>query len=300
MSFSSDVKSELLEAQIKKNCCKKAFLVGMLMNARRLEKTKFESVFLDPLAQEKIAELIKLIYRTEPSLSLIHKPGKVYHAVSFVSSSFSQLIESVDSDPDVTISEAVPFKCPLCEQVFLRGTFISCGKLSDPAKCYNLEFSLSKENLSRASKLYRFLSLSGFVPKIVNRSNTSGLYFKSNQTISDILYLLGAVKPSFKYLDASIEREIVNTARRKTNCETGNILKTVDASKKHIDAINKLIMTHKLDSLPQELKVTAKIRIENPEASLTLLAALHNPPISKSGLNHRLDKICGEAEIIED
>ena len=117
--------------------------------------------------------------------------------------------------------------------------------------------------------------------------------------ISDILYFLGAVGPSFEYANAGIEKEIRNNENRATNCVTKNIYKSVSASKKQIDAIEKLIATHKFDALPEELKQTALIRLENEEASLMELALMHNPPISKSGLNHRLKKICEEADLIQ-
>ena len=300
MSFANDVKNELLDAQIKKNCCKKAFLIGLLINARHIDKNSFEVEYYGEETANKAKSLLETIYRATPTLSLVNKPGKLYYKLTFTSSSFAELIGSIDLDPDVSISEAISFKCTSCEQLFLRGVFISTGKLNDPQKGYALEFSLSKQNLSRASKLYRFMSLLGFVAKIINRANTSGLYFKSNQTISDILYFLGAIGPSFDYENSSIEKDIINKENRATNCVASNILKSVNTAQKHANAINKLIESHKFDSLPEELKITAKIRIENLEATLSELAALHNPPISKSGLNHRLDKLIREAEVLDD
>ena len=169
MSFANDVKNELLDAQIKKNCCRKAFLIGLLINARHIDKNRFEVEYLSEVTALKVKELLESIYRANPTLSQIQKPGKVYHILKFTSNSFSELINSIDTDPDVSISEVIPFKCHSCEQLFLRGVFISTGTLNDPQKSYFLEFSLSKQNLSRASKLYRFMSFSGFVAKIVNR-----------------------------------------------------------------------------------------------------------------------------------
>ena len=188
----------------------------------------------------------------------------------------------------------------MCEQSFLRGVFISTATINDPRKSFHLEFSFSSNNVSLASKLYRFLSLLGFVAKITNRQNSTGLYFKSNSTISDLLYFIGAVKLSFDYADIGIEKELRNNENRATNCVARNIYKSVSAAQKHISAINLLISTKKLYSLPIELQETALLRLENEEVTLSELAALHNPPISKSGLNHRLEKICREAEIIEE
>lgn len=300
MSFANDVKNELLELVIKKNCCKKAFLAGLIMNAKKKSDGALYVEFSTPEVADTVSALLKILYNSKCSSSEIRKPGRIYYRVDFVSRSLYELLDTMDNEPDVAIAEALPLKCAACEQIFLRGAFISCGKLNDPQNSYHLEFTLSKENLSRASKLYRFLSFSGFIAKITNRSSSSGLYFKSNQTISDILYFMGAVGPSFEYENSGIEKEIINNENRATNCVARNIYKSVNASQKHILAISKLISTHKLDSLPEELVITAKLRIENESATLSELAALHNPPISKSGLNHRLEKLCLEAEIIDD
>lgn len=299
MSFASDVKQELIELQIKKNCCRKSFLIGLLINAKINNESSLYAEFAAKDIAELVSALISTLYNGKPSISPIQKPGRTYYKVSFTSRSIFDLLDSLDNEPDASISEEIPFKCNACEQAFLRGAFISCGKLNDPQKGYQLEFTLSKENLSRASKLYRFLSVSGFISKIVNRKNSSGLYFKSNQTISDILYFMGAVKSSFEYENSGIEKEIINNENRATNCVARNIYKSVNASQKHIVAINKLITSHKLDSLPEELIITARLRIENESATLSELASMHNPPISKSGLNHRLEKLCLEAEIID-
>lgn len=300
MSFANDVKNELLELVIKKNCCKKAFLVGLIINSKRNGENSLYAEFYAENVAQQACVLLKTLYNAKPTVTPINKPGRIYYRVDFSSRSLYELLGIIDYEPDVAISEVLPFKCTACEQMFLRGAFISCGKLNDPQTSYHLEFTLAKENLSRASKLYRFLSVSGFIAKITNRASSSGLYFKSNQTISDILYFMGAVGPSFEYENSGIEKEIINNENRATNCVARNIYKSVNASQKHIIAINKLMESHKLDSLPEELVITAKLRIENAAATLSELASLHNPPISKSGLNHRLEKLCLEAEILDD
>ena len=109
--------------------------------------------------------------------------------------------------------------------------------------------------------------------------------------ISDILYYTGAVKMSFEYSNTGIEKEIRNYENRATNCVAKNIYRAVNASHKQIEAIEALIESHKFDSLPEELRETALIRLNNPESTMIELSLMHSPPISKSGLNHRLKKI---------
>lgn len=298
MSFSANLKTELVDMQLKKVCCKKAFLLGLLINNHISDSKIIESEFLLDSVADKAIELLKTVYSVSAEKSLIIKPGKKYYRLSFSSKSITNLFDCLTTDPEVIVQDAFQFKCPLCEQSFLRGVFLSTAKLTDPQNSYQLEFSFLPSNIGTASKLYRFLTFLGFVPKIINRKNSIGLYFKSNGIISDILYYIGAVGQSFEYANAGIEKEIRNNENRATNCVTKNIFKSVSASKRQIDSIKLLIDSHRLDSLSQELQQTAMIRLENEDASLNELALLHNPPISKSGLNHRLQKLCEEAELI--
>ena len=298
MSFVNNIKKEILELQIKKNCCKKAFLLGLLVNCGRYDSKNIECEYLLESAADKALELLRSLYSIQAEKSVVNKPGKKYYRISFSSKSISNTFEALVNDPDNTIPDVANFNCASCEQAFLRGVFIATAKLTDPQKGYQLEFSFSPQNVSLASKLYRFLSVLGFVPKITNRKNSVGLYFKNNTIISDILYSVGAVGSSFEYSNVAIEKEIRNYENRATNCVAKNIYKSVSASQKQIDAIEKLNASHRINSLPEELRQTAQIRLDNPEATLTELALLHTPPISKSGLNHRLQKLCEEAELI--
>ena len=300
MSFSNEVKDELLALQLKKNCCKKAFLFGLLINSVRDKNNNFEVLYSDETIADMTSELLHHLYKTTAIKEILVKPGKRYFKLLFSSSQLASRFEVLESDPESLISDVVVFNCSMCEQSFLRGAFVSTATINDPQKSFHLEFSFLPSNVSVASKLYRFLSLLGFVAKITNRKNSTGLYFKSNSTISDLLYFAGAVKLSFDYADIGIEKELRNNENRATNCVARNIYKSVSAAQKHISAINLLISTQKLYSLPIELQETANLRLQNEEVTLAELAALHNPPISKSGLNHRLEKICREAEMIEE
>ena len=302
MSFSNEVKDEIITLQLKKSCCRKAFLFGLLINCVRDKRTnnRFEVVFLDEKIADLTCELLFSLYKIKAEKEVLLKPGKKYYKLNFISPQLATRFDTLESDPETLISDVVVFNCSMCEQSFMRGVFISTATINDPQKSFHLEFSFSSGNVSIASKLYRFLSLLGFVAKITNRQNSTGLYFKSNSTISDLLYFIGAVKLSFDYADIGIEKELRNNENRATNCVARNIYNSVSAAQKHISAINLLISKKKLYSLPIELQETALLRLENEEVTLSELAALHNPPISKSGLNHRLEKICREAEIIEE
>ena len=114
--------------------------------------------------------------------------------------------------------------------------------------------------------------------------------------MEDLLVLMGAHRVIFDVINTRIEREIRNHENRVNNCDTRNLERTVSASERQMSAIERLRETGKLDNLPAELRETARLRYENPDASLDALADLHSPPITKSGLNHRLRRITDAAD----
>ena len=162
---------------------------------------------------------------------------------------------------------------------------------------YHLEIKFKDAKI--AKRIYQVLVEEGIPPKIVNRKTSVGLYYKNSGGIEDMLTYLGGMKSLFDLMNAKIERDIRNSVNRSTNCVAGNISKSVDAAQKQIAAINEIESAGKLAMLPDELFDTAKLRMDNPSASLAELARLHNPPISKSGLTHRISKIIEYAEEIK-
>jgi DNA-binding protein WhiA len=125
------------------------------------------------------------------------------------------------------------------------------------------------------------------------------LYYKTNSAISDLIYYVGGTKSSFDVANTWVEHDIRNNENRATNCVARNISRSVSASQKHITAIEQLAACGRLSGLPEELQQTAALRLENDAASLSELARLHKPPITKSGLNQRLTKLLRAAEELE-
>lgn len=292
MSFTKDVCTELLTVQNKKTCCRKAFLLGLVLSARNDGDT-LVSYFYHKETATLAKELLDRIFHAEPTLSEIVRAGRKTTALSFRSTTVADFLCKVDAK-EKRAEELVGFRCPACESAFLRGAFLATGTMSDPRKEYHLEFSLLTEG--RAELLYHCLSSFVGVPGRVRRGGRFGLYYKGNATISDLLYLLGGSTMGFEVANACIERDIRNHEHRVTNCEASNISRSVGASHKQILAIEQLQKTRKIDTLSEELRQTAALRLENPSASLSELALLHTPPITKSGLNRRLTKLLEAAE----
>ena len=138
--------------------------------------------------------------------------------------------------------------------------------------------------------LFRSVSLlqeQNFSPKHLERSGNYIVYFKQSSAIEDFLTFIGASGSAMELMSAKIEKDMRNSVNRRVNCDTANVSKTVDAAAAQLEAITRL----DLSTLPEKLCETARLRLENPELSLTELAELFEPPVTKSGLNHRLRKL---------
>jgi DNA-binding protein WhiA len=179
----------------------------------------------------------------------------------------------------------------------LRGAFLSCGTLNDPHKSFHLEFSFASEQARDFTE--SFLQALQYPPRRVARAKSFGLYYKDGGAIEDLVGLMGSQHVIFEIINSRIEREIRNNENRATNCVARNIQKTVSAAGRQVEAIDLLISRGKLDSMPDSMQTTAMLRYRNPDATLDELTALHQPPIPKSGLNHRLKKLLEEAEDIQ-
>lgn len=194
-----------------------------------------------------------------------------------------------DEREDAPASLEEIFLCENCRRCFLRGVFIACGTVSDPAASYHLEIAIP--DTESVPGMIAVMTALGLPPKATKRRGTDILYYKENEIISDFLAAIGAQNAAFEMINERIRRDFRNQANRYANCDTANINKTVSTSQMQIEAIAALRATGCLENLPDELRETARLREENPDASLAQLAALHHPPITKSGVNHRLCKI---------
>ncbi len=191
-------------------------------------------------------------------------------------------------DEDIVLDRSL-FKCNECRNAFLRGVFIRCASVNAPNKSNHLEFKLSNE--PDADELTILLKECGFEAKVSKRRNTYIVYFKDGETIFQLLSIIGAQKYAFDFLNTIIEKQIRNDVNRVQNCELANMQKTASATKRVLEAIKVLEKEGSFDSIQDKLHYTASLRRDNPDLSLSELAAIHEPPITKSCANHRLEKI---------
>jgi DNA-binding protein WhiA len=205
----------------------------------------------------------------------------------------SDILELTYSDGEervARLSEAPNhFKCASCFTYFLKGLFVAYGNVTNPEKSYHLELSfVSEEERDCVSDI---LEDNGMSMKKGKRKNRFLLYIKDSTQIEDFFAVIGANKLAFDLMNSKILREVRGDANRQMNCDMANIKKTLSAAGKHIEIIGDMMERDLIIRLPKDLRETAELRYENTQASMADLGLLHNPPISKSGVKHRLDKI---------
>ena len=183
------------------------------------------------------------------------------------------------------------------QQAFIRGAFLACGSVTDPEKAYHLEFAVSHRNLCMdLCRIIREIQDCDISVKMLSRGGTYIAYIKDSEQITDLLTYMGAVKASMSVMGMKALKEVRNSANRRANSEIANLQKTASASARQIRAIKKLKSEGKYNLLPEELKSVAEIRYDYPELTLRELGEMLDPPISRSGVNHRLEKIIRMAE----
>lgn len=173
---------------------------------------------------------------------------------------------------------------------FVAGIFLGCGSVADPEKGYHLEFVTPDEKICRelGAMLSERLYITG---GIVKRRSSYVLYFKESEHIEDILTLIGAQRASLELMNLKIYKDLRNHANRATNCDTANVGRQNRSAVRQIEAIEVIKASGRFDKLPSELKSAAELRIENPDLSLSELTLKSGTAVSRSGMNHRLQKL---------
>lgn len=289
MSFADEVREELCELPIKKPCCKRALTEGLLVCATQGKDKRIAVRYRHEAVATVASAMIRQQYGKVPDSDMSGCCGHRYYDLFFSSPAVHKLLLQMQSDTDTSRY----FACEGCRTAFLRGVFLACGTVNDPHKSFHLEFALPHGG--PVQLLCDFLSSCGYTPRHTVRNNCEGIYFKDSGAVEDLIGMMGAQHTVFEIMNSRIERDIRNNENRATNCVAKNIEKSISAASRQIDAINRLMETGRMDALPESLRVTAMVRYRNPDATLDELVQLHEPHISKSGLNHRLKKLLEEA-----
>ncbi len=295
MSFTAEVERELIKLPIKKTCCRRAVLLGMLLGARNTESGEHICYFYEESVAEQALDMLKRIFHAKVELSSTVRAGRKTYKLTFASVAVSDFLKDADRyNGDIPPHTVIGFRCSTCQSAFVRGVFLGTGSVTDPHKGYHLELTFPTEG--RADLVAKIITDIVGKPNRIKRGERYALYYKNNGAILDLLYFIGSNQQSLNMANSFIERDIRNNENRATNCVARNISRSVGSAQKQINAILALKKDGRFDALPQELRTTASLRLENESASLLELSLMHEPPISKSGLNRRLQKLIEKAK----
>lgn len=297
MSFASEVRQELCALE-QADCCRHAAIYGLLLFGHHFS----DRMILFQTEREKTAYYAAELLAAETGIfaeirSPLKRGGRIY-SVTVPEEACAEVLRCfghrVDEPNRRIHTENLRGDC--CSAAFLRGVFLACGTISDPLKQYHFEFSVSRVHLFRELKTFVAQLPIGVHFGTAERKNTHILYCKASEEITDLLTYLGAVNASMKLMQVKMLKEVRNTANRLRNLDTANIDKTVSASAQQLAAIRKLHESGRMKTLPEQLRELAQLREENPEMSLRELGERLSVPLSRSGVNHRLERLIQLAE----
>lgn len=292
-SFSASAKAEICRTFPQSGCCALAECFGILLFCNSFRN---DSIKIITESAEFAALLPKLFKKAFgfgfDALSGDGKGGKLVFQIQDAGK-LSAIMDAFGFDAQETLS--LHINLPIvendcCKAAFLRGAFLSGGSVTDPVKGYHLELATTHHSVAKECYLI-IQEILGFLPKLASRSGGQVIYLKQSEQIADFLTFLGASVASMGIIEARLEHELNNQVNRRCNCDDANITKVVEASQEHLNAIRTLREKNRFDQLPEKLKQAALAREENPEASLTELAGLVEPKISKPAMNHRLKRL---------
>lgn len=291
MSFSQDVKSEIVQKKITRDCCALAASYGIACFGRYFDsKGLVLHTELSGVAQyaKRLFSICgvhgEIITKERPSGPLyefkVDEPGEVSKMLSLFHCEEDQVSRHID--PRL-------IRCGHCFSAFVASAFLCCGTMTDPSKEYNLEFLCPRYNL--AKDLEGILAEHEFTPRRTVRKGVNVIYVKASEQVADLLTFLGAGGAAMQIMDHKMFKELRNKTNRLNNCEMANIDKVVTANVAAKKAIEYLQQKGDFDALPAPLRQAAQLRLDWPDLSLAQLVEKSPEPISKSGLSHRLKKL---------
>ena len=301
MSFSNNMKSDLCRITTERSCCRISELGAMIrVNGTSITEKSGEKIFKLTTENVNVAKrmysLIRYCFDLQPRI-VIRKSKKLkehniflltIYKSTFKNNVFNDVI-NFNSDFKLSNYNKTLLKTTCCKKAFLRGIFLAVGSITNPNNCYHLELVIKEHNLANYIKeILNKFNLNG---KITTRKNNYLIYIKEVDQISIFLNIIGAHKALLDLENIRILKEMRNSVNRIVNCETANLIKIVDASVRHINNIKYLKEINELDKLPRPLYELARLRLEHPDSSLKELGTMLDPPVGKSGVNHRFNKI---------
>ncbi len=302
MSFSHEIKNELAHLELGRRCCEIAELAGLVRMDGNILIGSRKGIGLELVTENNaVARMaykgLKKLFQVETEITvqrrnrlkknnvyLVRVPGqpKVMEVLDVLGLTKDGLMYNPEISPTLVEKEC-------CRRSYLRGVFLGAGSLSDPMNSYHLEIVANSEEY--AESLVKLIETFGLHPKISSRKNVLLVYLKESEQIADFLNIIGAHQALLELENIRIQKEMRNQVNRLVNCESANMNKTIDAAYKQRMNIELIQKYHGFEKLNDGLRAVAEARLEYPEVSLKELGTLMDPPIGKSGINHRMRKL---------
>lgn len=306
MSFSSTTKNEIARIPITDHCCKLAELAAIIRMSGTIQIQEMGRFTLKLTTENaaiarRIFTMLREIYEGDIKVVVrrnrqLKKNNNYLILVNNKDISKKILVDIgfIDEDknnifhPNYKIDEKlIDKRC--CKRAYIRGSFLGGGSISNPEKTYHLEFVTNTEEHSK--DLSNIINSFGLNSKIVTRKDNYVVYLKEGEQIVDLLNIVGAHQALLKLEDIRVLKDVRNNINRIVNCETANLSKTINASMRQIEHIEIIQKNMGLHKLPKNLRQVAEARLNNTDATLKEIGMMLDPPVGKSGVNHRFRKI---------
>ncbi len=302
MSFSAGVKSEICRVFPQRPCCALAESFGILLYCNSFSADQIKIITESREFAQFLPKLFKKAFNLNFDLfPSLEAPGKLVFQI-MEPEKIASVMNACGFNPEQTLALHVNLSLleeDCCKAAFLRGAFLAGGSVTDPGKGYHMEFATTHSSVARETYVLIHEVLQ-FSPKSAQRSGGQVLYLKQSDRISDFLTYLGAPLGAMGIMEAKLEKELNNRVNRRCNCDDANTSKVVEAAQEQIAAIRRLQARGMTEHLPEKLRQAALARQAHPSATLSELAGLMDPPISKPAMNHRLKKLMELAKEAEE
>ena len=294
MSFSGQIKEELAQVISSPRHCQLAELAALVQFCGHIEEDGALLVQSEnPLVIRKCFTLLKKTFKIE-AVAKSQMQTQNYRLFVTGEDAFRVLeaLKICDTAGHLMmrhLTDPVLIKNSCCKRAYLRGCYMAVGSMSDPYKSYHLELVCGLQ--AQAEQLLKILHDFSLDAKMIIRKKYHVVYMKEGENIADFLNITEAHKALMEFENTRIYKGMRNMVNRKVNCEAANITKTVNAATRQVEDIRLIREKMGLEGLPEPLRQMAYVRLENPQASLGELGKLLDPPVGKSGVNHRLRKL---------
>lgn len=307
MSFTKEIKQEVSYSDLMP-CCAKAELSALIQLTSSISLSSHGMQLLikseNPTTVRRIALLLKKVYPVETELITYQKTNLKKNNIYQLSvlSDVIGLLEFLGLYSNSGLLNYPKFSIVAkncCARAYLAGAFIAYGSCNAPSKSnYHLEITLNEE--SHANFIIKLLERFGIEAKISTRRNKYLVYLKKADSISDFLRCIGANESLMNFENMRISRDFRNSVIRLNNCELANDYKSLESAKNQIECMRKIIESNLYDDLDEKLKSVINLRLKHEDLSLSELCKeyqkANGQTISRSGLNHRLNKIIAIAK----